>query len=248
MNGYQGSLERHLQQTLFHAHPPPTASYTPNRPSASYYGSTPPSHGMVNVPKQSALPPQQVTKPVVQHTWSHKDSVLNPATRQEYNATIYKHYQPPQRPATDRPSQGPRQQMPETTQTTQPHQPHQLAKPYHPIHSQSLPQTTPIPPNSEIRAINLPANRPENQHPSTVPHQGPKAPYPRQQYFHSSHPQDKIAELPMQAWPHTQPRLRTQDQASQQSELPDVPADSTSLIEKMMLNLRKATGSASPIG
>ena len=245
MNGYQGSLEKHLQQTLFHARPPPAASYTPNRPSASYYGSTPSSHGMVNAPKQSALPPQQVTKPVVQHTWSHKDSALHPAIRQEYNSMIYKQYQPSQRPATDRPSQGLPQQTPQATQATQPHQPPKL---YQPIHLQSLPQARHIPPNSEIRGINLPTNRPEHQHPSTVSHQGPKIAYPHQQYLHSSHPQDKIAELPLQVWPHAPPRPRTQDQALQQPELPDVPADSTSLIEKMMMNLRKATGSASPVG
>jgi hypothetical protein len=52
--------------------------------------------------------------------------------------------------------------------------------------------------------------------------------------------------VPQKSWLHDPPQSRTQGQTSQ--ELPDVPADSTSLIERMMINLRKATASSSPVG
>jgi hypothetical protein len=74
-------------------------------------------------------------------------------------------------------------------------------------------------------------------------HQENRPLYPHQQYFQKS-------EAPLQAHYQGQPQgqLEIQQsltQGSQARDFPDVPADSTSIVEKMMRNLKKATPAAS---
>jgi hypothetical protein len=238
MNGYQGSLERHLQQTLFHAQKSSAVSSAAGKQPASTYSSTTPyasgARGPVNPPKQAALPPQQVTKPAVQSTWNHKDNGMHPAIRQDYTAMLQQQYQSSQRPSLDLSARAPQKQM-QNAQGTQPYQP---TKAYQPMHPQS-PQTTQAPTNSNFRNVTFPANRKENHPPSTASHQVPQPLYSHQQHFQQPQSHEKVASPTVQSHP---------EQTSQNSDLPDVPADSTSLIEKMMLNLRKAVTGTYPVG
>ncbi|CZR53919.1 related to DNA damage-responsive transcriptional repressor RPH1 [Phialocephala subalpina] len=117
MNGYQGSLEKHLQQTLFRnsksgsgtplsslstpllsygnvakpsyssASPTPSAPYTPGTPSYGAYVSPPLS---ASKPGSAA----QVSKPPV--NWEKTESSqLHPAIRQDYNTMFHHQYQSP---------------------------------------------------------------------------------------------------------------------------------------------------------
>src|SRR6201999_4222411 len=106
MNGYQGSLEKHLQQTLFSKRSSsetslhnPLLGYgnnqrlyasthsSPNPSYSSAHSSAYPPYGIQPTQKQHPLPPHQVTKPMAQNMWEKKDtSQLHPAIRQEYNS------------------------------------------------------------------------------------------------------------------------------------------------------------------
>ena len=257
MNGYQGSLEKHLQQTLFSNRAAATSVAYNQQPVSSYRSAPATACGpssVANTPKQAALPPQQVTKPTAENTWNNKDPVLHPAIRQEYSAMFHRQYQHPQLPTADQASQPPlhpaqydRQQMQQAARTAQfqqsiSHQPAQPAQP------QSLPSTQTRHDSDVRQDVNFQPSKPQTQIPSNVPHMGVNSLYPHQQYLQTSHSQDNAGSLPQQALLHAQNPPGSQDQTSAQRELPDVPADSTSLIEKMMINLRKVTTSASPVG
>jgi hypothetical protein len=269
MNGYQGSLQKHLQQTLFHGRAPTAPPLNPNERmhppnqqlATSSYGPAPSSaggaYGAGTAHKQAALPPRQVTKPAAPNIWDKQDSALHPAIhpaiRQEYSARFHNQYQPPQRSAASTTSQGPppqaqhnrQQQFQQVAQTTQV-QP--SLKAYQPTKLRSLPLSTHPPPNSDIRhTMKPPASQAKSQTPSTVTHQDAKALFPHQQYFQAPHSQGQAPNIPPLPQAKAQPQPLIQDQAAHQRDLPDVPADSTSLIERMMLNLRKATtGASSP--
>jgi hypothetical protein len=257
MNGYQGSLEKHLQQTLFNGRAPATTSLTSNQPQFTSYGSATATSGssvVANTPKQVALLPQQVTKSTVHNTWNNKEPALHPAIRQEYSAMFHKQYQHPPHPTPDQASQYPlhqvqydrQQQMQQAARTTQFQQSvksHQSAQP------PPLPPSTQTRPNSDVRQdVNFQPSKPQTQIPSNVSHSGANSLYPHQQCLQTSYSQDNAASLSLQSWSHIQNRSGLQDQTPAQRELPDVPADSTSLVEKMMMNLRKVTTSASPVG
>ncbi|KAF4628181.1 hypothetical protein G7Y89_g9973 [Cudoniella acicularis] len=306
MNGYQGNLQSHLQQTLFQKRPSTSGTPHPNpaltayqnstmRPSQS--GSQPisnpihgasltsgyTSYGTPSTAKQTTIQ-SPVTKPLV-NSWEKKEpSQLHPAIRQEYHATVFHNqYQPPrpsppQRqssvlqppPLYDRPPYQPQSQ-------TAPHQPRQMYNP--PLTPQSQPQSQPQShlPRHELynkptshqslsashpqqynkspptpassthqpspitstapiyaaqQANRMPVSQEQFQLPSQPQPQQPKAIYAHQQYFHRP---EAPAYVPQQI-----------PQGSQKYEPADVPVDSTSIIEKMIMNLKKATPSAAP--
>ena len=256
MNGYQGSLEKHLQQTLFSGRAPAATSLAANQLPLNSHGSAPaianaPSV-IANTPKQAALP-QQVTKPTAQNTWNSKEPVLHPAIRQEYSAMFHRQYQYPQLSSADQASQPSlhqtqydrQQQMQQTARNAQLQQ---TIKSHQPAQLQSFPPSTQTLLNSNVRQdVNLQPSKPQTQTPSNVSFQSVNSLYPHHQYLQTSHSQDETANLSLQSWSHAQNLSGSQDQSSvaAQRELPDVPVDSTSLVEKMMLNLKKATAASS---
>lgn len=254
MNGYQGNLEKHLQQSLFKSRSGSVSSlanplltygsnqrlHTPGQASTSQsYSSTSPltneSYGTLGTQNpQSTLPP--VPKPTNPGAWEKKDtSQLHPAIRQEYNSVFHNQYQPahPQYqppPSTSYSSPSPTYQMqrPQQGPLAPPSQYYQ--QPYQP---QGSPTNGPSPHNSSFLQTPQQHQPPSNSQPyqpqyQTQPqpqYQENKLVYAHQQYFQK--PQAPFAA----SVPY--------------SDLPDVPADSTSLIERMMVNLRKATSSSS---
>ncbi|TVY84137.1 DNA damage-responsive transcriptional repressor RPH1 [Lachnellula suecica] len=117
MNGYQGSLENHLKQTLFPKREgstlPSAASYSGLR---TPYTSAQPSTGSAYGPSYAAKPtayggtaaapkyssPSDHGAPVSQHQWEKKDASLHPAIRQEYQGSnmFHQQYQPPRQSPT----------------------------------------------------------------------------------------------------------------------------------------------------
>jgi hypothetical protein len=140
MNGYQGSLEKHLQQTLFRGNsesgtplPNPLMPYgsnlrTPhalNQPSSSPSCSAgaSSSYGVYGTPTPQRQPQQPTMNNTALNTWEKKDtSQLHPAIRQEYSSMFHQH-QDPQCPP---PSQyeGPVLQPPVMYDRPQLHAPH----------------------------------------------------------------------------------------------------------------------------
>ncbi|KAF8864337.1 hypothetical protein BDZ45DRAFT_582339 [Acephala macrosclerotiorum] len=200
MNGYQGSLEKHLQQTLFRnksgsgtplsslstplmsygntakpsyssATPTPSAPYTPGTPSYGAYASPPLS---ASKPGSSA----QASKPLV--NWDKKESSqLHPAIRQEYSNTMFHHQYQAQRPSTQ--YQGPVMQPPATY--GRPSAP--LQPPYQPGQSFETPrpqsqQQTPPPQPSTTYGAHPVSQPPMPQAPTTYgAHQVSQSPMPQ---------------------------------------------------------------------
>lgn len=113
MNGYQGNLGQHLQQTLFQKrsgstaqnstlYTSPRAPYISGQPSPTV-GSYAPSNaapyanygGTTASQKQPPAPP-----PAAQNSWERRDTHLHAAIRQEYTQSpmFHQHYQPPRQP------------------------------------------------------------------------------------------------------------------------------------------------------
>jgi hypothetical protein len=115
MNGYQGSLEKHLQQTLFRSKSGsgtplsnpmmsygsnPRTPYTPSQasPGPSYNAGISTSYGGWGTPNSQRQVQQPTMNNSNSNTWEKKDaSQLHPAIRQEYNSMFNHQYQPPQR-------------------------------------------------------------------------------------------------------------------------------------------------------
>ncbi|TAQ91132.1 hypothetical protein B7494_g576 [Chlorociboria aeruginascens] len=244
MNGYQGDIEKHLQNTLFQNRSssgapsasyggvsyPASTSYSPRHPPATAYNSGPlSSYGTCGVNTQKQ--PPQAVKPA-QDLWEKKETTnLHPAIRQEYNTMIFHHQDQPQRqPPTPAP------------------QAYNQAQ-----HTPGRPTVFATPSYAPATQSSLPANQQYQANPQ-LSYQTSQPIYPHQQYFQPpvSHTQGQ-AHVPQQAvhtnWTpqQSQPRSLAEDQfqapnvyAHPLHDLPDVPADSTSLIEKMMINLRRA--------
>jgi hypothetical protein len=258
MNGYQGNLEKHLQQSLFKdgstsvtSLPNPLISYgssqklyTPSQSSAGTpYSSTPPStagsYGTPSTQKQQELPAQPVTKPTTPNMWEKKDaSQLHPAIRQEYNSIFHNQYQPPRSqyqppPSASYPSPAHQMQRSQAQQSPLAPPPQYYQQPYQP--QQTLmngvsPHITSFPPTQQSHQS--PSNSQPCQTQLQPQYQENKPLYAHQQYFQKQAPHQAQAQVP-QSVPY--------------GDLPDVPADSTSLVERMMVNLRKATSSSSTI-
>ena len=267
MNGYQGDTEKHLQQTLFnnrssslssisnpmHPHENTSRLYTQDQSSTSQsYIATPPSsrgsyNGSYTTSKQqtpitlppSTLPPvpRPSPQPTTYSTWEKKDaSQLHPAIRQEYNSMLNGQYQthppvalyPNASYQTQRPHQSPLAPPPGYYHQQYQQPPLITGSSTHNSSSLQTPQYYQQPSNSQ-------PYQPQ-YHSHTQPHYQENRPiYAHQQYFQKA----PGSASTMQA---TQPQ--SQLQARAYGELPDVPADSISLIERMMMNLRKATASS----
>jgi hypothetical protein len=262
MNGYQGNLEKHLQDTMLQSRSALAAPLFPHnnnqkqsssnqQPFPSYNSSpTTPytSYGSSGLQNYQTSLSQQTTKPAAKNTWENRDPPQPHATiRPEYRQTIYhNHYQPQltksqiQLKQSHHPAQYERH--PQQTQQFQPFKqaspmvrPSQHSPPYQPRADYS-PTNVGAPafyPPQPTKAHNAP---PRYQPPSEA-YKEPTAVYAHQQYFqqppaqtHSPRIQAQVPELPM-----------LQAQSTKQRDFPDVPADSTSLIEKMMQNLKKVT-------
>jgi hypothetical protein len=255
MNGYQGSLEKHLQQTLFQNRPSsgtplsnPLSSYSssmktsyspsqvpPNPSYSSAFGSSYHAHGTPTAQKQQALPLHSPNSGG-QNSWEKKDnSQLHPAIRQEYNTIFYHQYQSPQHPSPTQ-YQSPVSQAPYEKQISEVQQPYQPQ----PYQSQTTPQPQQLPqfnhavaPHNPVTQYPTPPapHQPQIQAPPQLTHQENRPLYAHQQYFQNPPVQTQL--------------LQPVTQTSQPHDFPEVPVDSTSLIERMMMNLKKATSGAS---
>jgi hypothetical protein len=114
MNGYQGNIEKHLQQTLFRnragASTPlsnpllsygnsmrPSYSQSQSSPGPSF--SSPTTYSAYNTPQQSPLPTPPKSNASTPSTWEKKDpSQMHPAIRKEYSSIFNHQYQPPRPP------------------------------------------------------------------------------------------------------------------------------------------------------
>ena len=260
MNGYQGDTEKHLQQTLFQnragsigllpnprvSHESMSRLYNPDQSSTSQsFDTSPPSSrgsysGSYGTPKQqtpSLLPPSTlppVPKPTAIASWDQNDaSQLHPAIRQEHNTILHNRFPNSPPPA------------PYSTATFQSQRPHQsplappapyYQQPYHyaTTTSAAIAQNPASPQAGKLyqQPGNSQPYQPQYHNNPQSQYQEDKPVYAHQQYFQKPHTQASK----MQA-SHSQ----TQIQFCAYGDLPDVPADSTSLIERMMVNLKKAT-------
>lgn len=228
-------------------------SYSPSQPSPSpsYVPGTPSSYSSYSTPTgyKQPPPPCPATNGAAANTWERKDNPqLHPAIRQEYNSMFHNQYQPPQRPPPQQ-YQGPVMQPPamydrQASQLQPPYQPEPqqyiqsglprtgLQSQQHPIsHSapaQAPQQITPHPvPSAAAQQPHIPhAYQPQYQAPQQVHGQENKQLYPHQQYFQNPQVQPPASQSLAQM-------LKFRD-------FPDVPVDSSSIIERVMTNLRKA--------
>jgi hypothetical protein len=259
MNGYQGNLEKHLQQSLFKGRSGSVSSlsnpvsygsesklYTPSQSSPSHSSTPPSTVGSYATPKHyppSTLPP--VPRPSDPIIWDKKDpSQLHPAIRQgynKYNTMFHNQYQAPPTPAEysnpayqgQRPHHSPLAPPP---MYYQPPYPLQGCSNGAPPQNPSFPQTPQMYQQSGDSQPYQPQYQPPHQATPQAQYQENKPVYAHQQYF-----QKPQVQAPTTYAPHPQ----TLAQPRPYGELPDVPADSTSLIERMMMNLRKVTSNAS---
>ncbi|KAN0110297.1 hypothetical protein V8E51_006684 [Hyaloscypha variabilis] len=156
MNGYQGSLEKHLQQTLFRNKPGsgtpssnplmsygnnPKSPYTPSQtsPSPSYSMGTPSSYGEYGTPTAQGQVQQSTTNDTALNTWGKNDtSQLHPAIRQEYSS-MFNHHQPAQQSPTSQ-HQGPILQAPAMYDRPQSHRSYHNHTPQARSQQQGTPQ------------------------------------------------------------------------------------------------------------
>ena len=264
MNGYEGDLKEHLKRNpdaLFRTQrssslsstltPNPLLSYNSGHrqsysPSLPY---PPPSEPSTTQPRRTPGIPsytgaalatiygsgqnhatqsghQSTTTPTANNmtasnVWERKDPTsLHPAIRQEYGGMFHHQYQPPL-------------QLNHSTQQSSGTPPSAYKPPVMSSPSQGLdpsPQT-PASMSSQIMQQERPTSKiptnavepPPSQQSIQTENKQPL--YAHQQYFQNAQHQNK---------PVMQPQSQTR-------EVPDVPADSTSLIEKLMANLREAS-------
>jgi hypothetical protein len=243
-----------------------SSSYSSMSPSP--YGT----HNLGGAHKQLPVSLQQPPQPTTQNNWENKDPPqLHPAIRQEYSSKFQPQHQPSQRPAaSDQPQVSlvqaqheghPRQpaqfqqpyQAQHGGQLRQPAQntpPHQSSKSQQPYQMQQLPQfenaAKGTAPQQEIVPLD---SHSQYQNPVRAISQDSNLVYPHQQYFQRSQTQAQAQALPPQLHTqdvqhiqaYSQPDL--QSQALQYRDFPDVPVDSTSIVERIRANLKKATSS-----
>lgn len=234
MNGYQGSLEKHLQQTLFRSKSGsgtplsnPQISYGSNMrtpyppsqpsPSPSYSVGTSSSYGGYGTP----TPTRQVQQPTMNNaasdTWEKKDtSQLHPAIRPEYSS-MFHHHQPPQRPPPSQ-YQGPVLQSPALYDRPHLHQSHHNHAPQALPQQQGMAQPAPQPQISQTIQLASSTQSPSfgqcYQSLSPVVTQSPPhPPVPQPQY--QPYPQ-AVVESPIQATA-SQPRHQTPPQVYQEN-------------------------------
>ena len=172
MNGYQGNIEKHLQQTLFRNRPGSSTpfsnplpsfgssmrtSYSPSQPSPSPTFSSPSTYGAYTTPttsQQSPLPTLPKSNASTPSTWEKKDpSQMHPAIRQEYSSMFNHQYQPPP-PAPPSQFRGPVMQPPAMYNYA-----NSPAQPYTQYQPSQIPQSqTPDPPTKGNEAFG-PGNR-----------------------------------------------------------------------------------------
>jgi hypothetical protein len=261
MHGYEGDLKEHLRrnpEALFQTRRGSQSSpLTPNplRPTYSsshtqnYLPSLPYSYSPQSTAATTAQRPPAVKKfnpatyasmygrspsqaaqnnssPATTNIWEKKNSAgLHPAIRQEYGSMFHNQYQPPQTnqgtsssPGVQSPSHQPPGEAPHQSST--PPQPL-----YQPQINHSGPKSQPQLPQAPPAPMALPhpnQSQPPQQNETRQPL------YAHQQYFQNSQH-------------HAQPPV---PQQSHSPLVPDVPADSTSLVEKLMANLRQASRKA----
>ena len=191
MNGYQGNIEKHLQQTLFRNRPDSStpfsnplpsygstmrASYSPSQPSPSPTFSSPSTCGAYTTPttsQQSPLPTPPKSNASTPSTWEKKDpSQMHPAIRQEYSSMFNHQYQPPRPP----PSQfrGPVMQPPAMYNYANP-----PAQPYTQYQPSQIPQSQ-APQYSQSQTRDPPKAHPAG--PSPVVEKAGPSPVPQSQY------------------------------------------------------------------
>jgi hypothetical protein len=223
-------------------YPAPKAvhSYTSGALPSGYNSNIQVAHNQQNSPSQ------HVARSVSSNVWERKDaSSLHPAIRQEYGSMFHHQYQPhPQTPAS------------ELSQNSH-HPPYQSSAASQQYHTPNLPPTSyeakPTPPghtqplqsqSSVTQGLTAVAHAYQSQQPQLSEIKKPV--YAHQQYFQNAQAQQQ-SQPPSQTVPQPQPQPRVELQPQSQPEpqpqpqtrdVPDVPVDSTTLVEKMMADLR----------
>ncbi|KAH8593244.1 hypothetical protein B0O99DRAFT_516058 [Bisporella sp. PMI_857] len=292
MNGYQGDLQKYLQQSMFkdrqpsvNTLPPSITSYSSggnkypsSQPSSQSYPSSPPpdyrSQMSSNVHQQTGLQPQQITKPINQQAWEEKDSPqLHPAIRQEYNANsaYSNHSQPQISPSSQFSAPEPYSPHPQPQYGGQHSQRIHQSPQYSPLTPQAAQFYPPYQPQGHAYSnqsgdrtsvLAPPVQYHQHQIPQHNAFQDPRPVYTHQSYFQktssqSIHPEaSQQPHAPTQSAPQGQMngynqsydqshppthQSPVQAQPSDTRDYPDVPADSTGLVERMMANLRKVS-------
>lgn len=264
MNGYEGDLKEHLRRnpdalfrtqrssslsstltpnpllsynsgqrqsyspSLPYPRPPESSTTQNHRPSgmpsytgaalASIYGS---GQSQATQAGGQASPSPRVNNMAAANVWERKDPAsLHPAIRQEYGNMFHHQYQPPV--PSNQSSQhalGTRPPTHQPSMIAQSRQASDVSQPSLPLVASQNPQ--PEPSISNISTNSFQPHQPQQ----ALQYENKPALYAHQQYFQNAQNQSK---------PQTQPPSLTR-------EVPDVPADSTSLIEKLMTNLREAS-------
>ncbi|KUJ08513.1 uncharacterized protein LY89DRAFT_599604 [Mollisia scopiformis] len=277
MNGYQGSLEKHIEQLKHNMSTKGSSSLlstltygggsrtsypsTSSMPSAPYQPAS--SYGTYASPPASSVkgPSMQVSNGAQNSpSFEKNDAGLHPAIRQEYSTMFHHQYQPQHRPAMQ--YQSAVMQPPAMYERPQLQQPHQHTTPYQAPGPQSV-NTSGARPVTQQPPMHHTATQPQYQYapavsqpmptqynvqyassghpqgsyqassssPFQAPYQENKPLYAHQQYFQNQKPTIQ-AQIPP---PQVEPHLR---------DFPDVPADSTSIVEKMLRDLKKLPGTA----
>lgn len=260
MNGYQGNLEKHLQQTMLQnrtASATPLLSYGSNQkmqsPSQSSFAQTynsmaPSNHGSYGSSNAQKCPTQpaqhQVAKMDSQNSWEKNHPQSRSVIQSEYNSDMYHNHALPQ-PSQHSNLQSPvpasshERYTPQTQQKQQSHQnspmlqPPQYSPPYQTRPDYSPAQTS-YPENSFGSKPNGASTSHLTYQAPPVPYQDTKPVYAHQQYFQKP-AQSQMYQ--MQGHQNSIPLTQT----TEQRDFPDVPADSTSIIERVMQNLKKVT-------
>jgi len=236
MNGYEGDLAAHLRQNpdaLFQTRssssqllstPNPLLAYGNNErqsyppilpPPRTVYTSSSCSsapESSIKLAEHAAILTQQGNKPETPVWEERNTSQLHPAIRQDYTAMFHHQYQPT--PQSSEPALGGSLSSTETQKTNW------SMLPTNSYQSQRQGQSLAALPTQHYQPPQMQPQTPFAQaYPTSEPYSHgtvkPQPLYAHQQYFQKP-----------------PPLLR---------DVPDVPADSTSLVEQMMANLRKAT-------
>ncbi|KAH7354891.1 hypothetical protein BKA65DRAFT_230343 [Rhexocercosporidium sp. MPI-PUGE-AT-0058] len=226
------------QQAQYHTHYQPQASsHTTQQPPQQHFAPPPQSspHNGYHPPA-----PQPIACPAISHPQYHSHSAPMATSSSGHRSAPQKQFQPP--PAAARKSSD------QVSVLQQPPQ-HALANTMQPFQPSISQQCSPTPlvatssaqppasqdnyqPHSSITAP-MPYTKDtqqQYQNPLKAPAQDGKILYPHQQYFKSPNVQS-LAPQSNSMEPNQSPQLRA---------FPDVPADSTTLVEKMMMALKRA--------
>lgn len=235
---YSSSTQSSISQPGYTA--PAMPSYTSNALLSGYSSNT------QSVHNQQSPPAQHLAKSVSSNVWERKDSSsLHPAIRQEYGSMFHHQYQPHSQTPASQHSQNGHHSTYQSSEAPQQYQTAGLTQTSYEGRAAPSAQSQPMQSQHSITQSPTPfAQAYQSQQPQQLEDKKPI--YAHQQYFQNTQTQQQN-QPPTQ--PQPQKQLQPQPQPQQQSQsrsqsqpltrdVPDVPVDSTTLVEEMMANLR----------